>query len=420
MAQVTNTRRFLSEHPLVENAVFAVLIVLLFTVPLLGLWVPWLTIAGLVALPLALNARMVAGWRSLLVFAVCIAASLAVVRSDATLVTALCVLLLLIAGRLAGTYTATSASAGTRILESPTMMIHADATIDGMVRAAEAIGSVVEQQVIGASDQATVIQMTNAQLDEFLLLSERVGEQTRAMTRTAQEASEISVLGQESLSQAISAINQLREQVQAVAHAILRLTQLTRRIDTIITSVSEIATQSNMLALNASIEAARAGGQGRGFAVVAEEVRSLSQQSTDAARQVRAILGEIQVAVRETIDATEIGMQAADTGVGVTREANRVMSQLAVNVTASYEAIRAISEVIRQQADGMETITINLERVDRITQQNVVSIHLIESVSKSLMVLAQDLRKAGDSLSELSPIGASLPMHRESNRPESW
>ncbi|MBC7871974.1 MAG: hypothetical protein H7Y09_14105 [Chitinophagaceae bacterium] len=272
------------------------------------------------------------------------------------------------------------------------LSIRIHVTADGLVRTSQAINEVTSQQSVAASEQADVIHMTNQMMEEFLEMSGRVSDQARAMTQTAGQVAEISGNGQVAIQQAIHGMSQIRREVNAIGTTITRLAQLTRRIDEIITSVSEVATQSNLLALNASIEAARAGKQGRGFAVVADEVRSLAQQSSGAARQVRSILAEIQSAVKETIGAIEIGMQGVDAGLTMTQQADRVMVQLGESVTASNKAVRSIYEVIRQQADGLEGIAINMERISRINQQNLASTRLFETVTTNLNRLADELQ----------------------------
>jgi len=272
------------------------------------------------------------------------------------------------------------------------MVMQLHVTADGLVRAVEAINHVGSLQFDGANEQAELIARTNELLSDFLELSGGIREQARSITQMAQQAAELSQNGQTTIREAIQGMDEIRAQVSAIAGTILALAQFTQRIDEIISSVGDIATQSNLLALNASIEAARAGVHGRGFAVVADEVRTLSQQSTQAARQVRAILGEIQSAMKETIRATEVGLQGVDGGVTMTQQANTVMVQLAQNVTASHEAVRHIYEVILEQVNGLEEIAISIERIDRITQQNLTSTSTVRTVSTELTRLAADLQ----------------------------
>lgn len=254
------------------------------------------------------------------------------------------------------------------------------------------IQDMTSQQLLGTSEQGEVISRTHTLLDNFLNLAEQAQNQTHQLTQTARQTVETSESGQAAIHQAIQGMNQIRTQVSAIAGTILALAQFTQRIDDIITSVSEIAIQSNLLALNASIEAARAGIHGRGFAVVADEVRSLSQQSTTAAKQVRAILGEIQAAMKDTVRATEEGLKGVDAGVAVTQEAESLMIQLADSVAGSRKAVSAVHDISRQQANTLEEIAIGIERIERIAQRSLTSAHTIEMAALELSRLSDDNR----------------------------
>jgi len=278
--------------------------------------------------------------------------------------------------------------------ESGNVAMQMHVTVDGLVRSVQAINEATQQQSSSAGEQSDVINLTNRLLDDFLSLSERISQEALSVTKTAQATEEISGQGQDAIEQAIIGMDDLREQVAAIGKTIVTLAELTRRIDEIINSVGEIATQSNLLALNASIEAARAGVHGRGFAVVADEVRSLAQQSTQAAGQVRAILAEIQSAMKETIRATEVGMDGVNDGVARTREANEVIVKLSQSVSESNSAVRDIYEVIRQQAQGLEEISISMDRIQMITQNTMASTRAVEAVSTNLTRLASDLQSA--------------------------
>jgi methyl-accepting chemotaxis protein len=267
-------------------------------------------------------------------------------------------------------------------------------TSDGLSRATQAINEVTQQLASGANEQAEATGITNQRLDTFLKLSDEIKEQARSVTLMAGQTAEFSSKGQTAILQAIDGMGEIRTQVTNIAETIIKLGELTKRIDEIIMSVSEIATQSNLLALNASIEAARAGVHGRGFAVVADEVRSLSQQSTSAAQQVRGILGEIQQAMKQTVEATQVGMQGVDDGETRTQEVNQIMQNLSTGVNESFKSVKTIFEAIRQQSEDLEEITITMQRIERITHQNLASTRMVETVSTNLNHLSADLQMA--------------------------
>lgn len=266
-------------------------------------------------------------------------------------------------------------------------------TATELVGAVQAINDVVATQSAGADEQSSVSTQMNRLLEEFIELSDRVAEQARNVTRISDQTRGASQSGQSAIDAAIDVMEQIRLQVMNIAEQIAELAQLTRRIDTIITSVGEIATQSNLLALNASIEAARAGAQGRGFAVVADEVRNLAGQSTEAAAQVRTLLREVQAAIADTIDATQKGMTEVNQGVLRTKQAENVIQQIVQEVDVSNQATRSIYEAIQQQVEGLETLILNMERINHVNRQNATGMQVVRTVSANLMRLSGQLQQ---------------------------
>jgi methyl-accepting chemotaxis protein len=280
-----------------------------------------------------------------------------------------------------------------------------------LTAAVTSLDTMTRQQALGASEQANLIARTDTLLSDFLDLSGRIQELARTLTALSRQASDMSSGGQRAISEALHGMNQIRAQVTAIAETILKLAGFTQRIDDIINSVGEIAIQSNLLALNASIEAARAGMHGRGFAVVADEVRSLSQQSTEAARQVRAILGEVQAAMKETIRATEEGLQSVETGMQVTQEADSHIAALALHVADSQRAVSQVYDVVRRQINSLEEMAINVERIDRISQMN-------RSGAQTLEMIALDLARLVGELGGTAPVLAPIQQYTEYNPKE--
>jgi methyl-accepting chemotaxis protein len=249
----------------------------------------------------------------------------------------------------------------------------------------------VAQQEASAQEQLALAEQTNKLLGQFMATGEQMQTQARTMNQTTREASNNVTSGGLALQQVMEEMGGIREKVMTVAQTIRTLAQFAQRIDNIIGSVSEIATQSNLLAINASIEAARAGIHGRGFAVVADEVRSLSHQSTQAAGQVRAILEEIQTAMKQAIRSTDEGLEQVALGVGVATEADSLMNRLMEQVTAAQQAVSSVHDIIRQQVDGLDEMSIGVERMERVARNTLLQTQTISQISQQLVQLADDL-----------------------------
>ncbi len=397
-------QRLLNRVPPTESLAvgfIGVAALLLAVLPLLGLWTVLVAAAGLAAVLLTRNESLPAlAFSSVSITAVALGAALSPdwgAHFDAVVLAAgLLIVATLLRWRTARAAETPQTEQAAMRENGRALMTHIQFTVDGMVKSALAVNEVAAQQSSGAAEQSQLTELTTRQVDEFIEIAKVALERIHTLTKSAQEATETSQAGQQALDQALDSMAQIRARVDQIGQKTLQLAQLTQRIDRIITSVSEIATQSNLLALNASIEAARAGMHGRGFAVVAEEVRALAQQSTQAAQQVRAILSEVQSAVRDTVAATEVGIKQADEGTKITLSTVGVMRQLDNAVNAAYETIKDIAAMLRTQSDGLEEIAINTDRINRITQKNMVSVRLIEQVSRSLSQMADELQGVMD------------------------
>ena len=158
------------------------------------------------------------------------------------------------------------------------------------------IVTATRQLALSAADAATAVGQTTATVEEVRQTSQFSSERAKFVSDQAQNAAEVAKGGKRSVNQTIEGMNGIRNQMGEIAESILSLTAQSQAIGEIIASVDDLAAQSKLLAVNAAIEAAKAGDEGRGFSVVAQEVKSLAEQSKQATSQVRAILSDIQKA----------------------------------------------------------------------------------------------------------------------------
>jgi len=183
----------------------------------------------------------------------------------------------------------------------------------------------------------------------------------------------------------------LKEQVRHIAETILNLSEQTLQIGEIIASVNDIADQSNLLALNAAMEAARAGEAGRGFAVVAGEVRNLAEQSRQATAQVSGILSEIQKAANTAVMVTEKGTKSAESGLELAQSTGESIRVIREHTQQAVTAAEQIAATARQQLAGMDQITHAMENINLGATQTQKGMHQVDQAAQNLNDLARQL-----------------------------
>jgi len=161
--------------------------------------------------------------------------------------------------------------------------------------------------------------------------------------------------------------------------------------DSLIATVNDVAEQSNLLAVNAAIEAAKAGEAGRGFAVVAAEVKALAEQSKQATAQVRGILGEIQRATQAAVMAAEQGVKASEAGAGVAGRAGEAIRLLSESLTESAQAAQQIVVSVEQQSVGMDQVALAMQNIQQASAQNLASTRQVDRAAQDLNELAREL-----------------------------
>jgi len=258
-----------------------------------------------------------------------------------------------------------------------------------MEREATNVLATSSQQSAMANEQASAIHETGATVAEIAQTSKQATSFADTVISGTTRSDALSAEGQKVVSESVAAMEKLSEQVKAIALAITDLNEQTLQIGDIITTVKDVAEQSNLLALNASIEAAKAGDQGRGFAVVAMEMRTLAEQSKMAANQVRALLGEVQKGTRAAVTATEEGSRRALAAMELAQSAGAAIVGLSDLIRESSLAARQIAGNTRQQTIGVEQIAAAMNELTIAMQDNVEGTKRIEQVAGNLSTLSK-------------------------------
>jgi methyl-accepting chemotaxis protein len=221
------------------------------------------------------------------------------------------------------------------------------------LRLGEASGALLRRAVaqgVSSGGQAQAMRRASANADSLVEATRHAAREAESVIDMTHRAETLSGEGLAAVEQAVRSSGALGEQVRRIAATMGDLSERTLQVGEIVTTVKDLAEQSNLLAFNASIEAAKAGEHGRGFAAVAMEMRNLAEQSRQAAVQVRSILGEIQKYAREAALATEEGSARAALATGRSRSAGQAIEGLALVIRESAGTARAIADRTRQQA----------------------------------------------------------------------
>lgn len=244
------------------------------------------------------------------------------------------------------------------------------------------------QQAALASRQAAAVVQTGTTATEIAQTAKAAMTHAEEVLRVAQQADELSGAGQQVLERTIETIRDLAEEVRRLSAAISESAQRSRQIGEIVGGLKDLAENTNLLAINASIEAVKAGDEGRGFAVVAAEMGNLAELSLSSANEVRGILQEIELGTRHAMQVAEQGTRRAHGAVELAAEAGRAIAGLTTALRDSSVAARQIANNTRQQGIGVEQIVAALGEMSAAAQDAVAGTQGVERTTASLAELS--------------------------------
>ncbi|MSQ47341.1 MAG: methyl-accepting chemotaxis protein [Deltaproteobacteria bacterium] len=250
----------------------------------------------------------------------------------------------------------------------------------------------VSQVVAASSETAVSVTQTASTVEEVKQTAYVSSRKAQEVSDESRKTARISQDGQKAVEQAMVGMTRVREQIESIADSVIKLGEQSQTIGNIIATVNEIAEQSNLLAVNAAIEAANAGDAGKGFSVVAQEVKRLAEQSKRSTAQVRTILNEIQKAAQTAVLVTEQGTRSAEAGAKQAIEAGESIQTLTKSVTDSSLAVTQIAASSQQQVIGMDQVGRAIENIKKAALQNLEGIRQIETAAKSLQQVGVTLQ----------------------------
>jgi methyl-accepting chemotaxis protein len=252
----------------------------------------------------------------------------------------------------------------------------------------------ITTQLSSASSQtAGTVNATSDTVEGVRKKTDIVNQKTKEMSDKAMKALAVSGEGQRSVQEILDGMNHIQRQMDMIGMNVIKLQEQSQAIGEIIAQVTDISEQSNLLAVNASIEAAKAGELGKGFAVVAHEIHNLAEQSKQATGNIRTILTDIQRGVSSTVVSTERGTSSVADAARRTSDAKEAIEVLTRSIADSSREAIEIASSIHEQADGMDQISEAMEKIRDAAQKNLAITRKAEKTAEDLHTLGIRLKK---------------------------
>ncbi len=267
-------------------------------------------------------------------------------------------------------------------------------TATQVTSAAEKTQATATHLAEASNHQAQQIASASTAVNEMAISIEGVSKNADQLAEESQRSVDIAKKGAEAVQKTINGMDIIREQIQETSKRIKRLGESSQEIGDIVELINDIAEQTNILALNAAIQAAMAGEAGRGFAVVADEVTRLAERSSDATKQIEALVKTIQTDTNEAIISMEQSTSGVVAGAKIAEDAGAALSEIESVSAHLAELVQSITSATRQQANAASNISDTMNVIQEITTQTSEGTNQTAQSIGNLSDLASELKRS--------------------------
>ncbi len=258
----------------------------------------------------------------------------------------------------------------------------------------QSIGQTSQSIVHGASQQADSATSMAASMEEMITNISQISDHADNARVISAKSEELASSGGQVILNVVEGMSRIADVVNQSSTSITALGQSSDEIHSIIQVIKGIAEQTNLLALNAAIEAARAGEAGRGFAVVADEVRGLAARTTQSTQEITAMIERIRASTGQAINSMEAGVSRVNEGVSFARQAGVSINEILDGTRHAASVVDEISQTIREQSRASDEIAQRVELIAQRSQQNTQAMHEMAATARRLNEVAATMRSS--------------------------